>query len=107
MLNYCVPVIAVTQNQNFPAREHSGNSADCEHNPGGVSSFMKTPEQIHAFIEANKSTRLCSLPDSEFETGGTVDQLARNAGYSSGRAWANEGNLWNVTLGEALENLEN
>lgn len=52
-----------------------------------------------------RRTKLCDLPDAEFQLGGELDALARRAGYASGRAFVNESNLWNATLEEALNAL--
>lgn len=56
-------------------------------------------------ISENMNTKLCDLPDSEFAMGGTIDRMAREAGYSSGRSFANDLGLWGATVGEAVEML--
>lgn len=53
----------------------------------------------------NDNLKLYELPQSEFELGGQFDARARKAGYSSGRAAANEIGLWNVRLQAALRML--
>lgn len=57
-------------------------------------------------LTENMNKQLCELPDSEFELGGTLDRMARQAGYASGKAFANDGNLWGATVGNVLEMLK-
>lgn len=49
--------------------------------------------------------KLCELPASEFELGGSFDAACRKAGYASGKAAANELGLWSASLADALETI--
>jgi len=55
-------------------------------------------------ISAQK-INLCDLPESEFEMGGVFDGICRIAGYASGKAAANELNLWGVTVSDAVKTI--
>jgi hypothetical protein len=44
---------------------------------------------------------LCELPESEFETGGAINEACRAAGYwDSGRVTINDLNLWGATVAD-------
>jgi len=71
----------------------------------GYETFEEAESQLRAceFYHVYASTKLCELPDSAFTAGGYVNTLAVNAGYTSGKQWANDKNLWEVKLSEAIE----
>lgn len=58
------------------------------------------------FAQREKNTIVWSLPESEFRLGGYLDGLARAAGYSSGKAFVNEGDLWSAPAAEVIQILE-
>jgi len=42
---------------------------------------------------------LCDLPDSEFETGGRIDDVVKSSGYDeSGRSVVNQQSAWNMSV---------
>jgi hypothetical protein len=70
-----------------------------------VRQFSASPDtQLSVSIPSGlRGKKLYDLDDREFQLGGFIDELARKAGYSSGRSWANEHNAWNWTVEEAVE----
>jgi hypothetical protein len=53
-------------------------------------------------MKTKTERKLYDLPDSEFAFGGKFDEICRKAGYASGRAAANDLNLWSATVEDAI-----
>lgn len=53
-------------------------------------------------LETLEEPLVYDLPNSEFELGGKFDEVFRAAGHASGRSAANDLNLWDKTVSEAL-----
>jgi hypothetical protein len=58
-------------------------------------------------LTEHMNSKLCELPDSEFSAGGTIDRMAKEAGYASGKSFANDLNLWGASVGEVVAMLKN
>lgn len=50
--------------------------------------------------------KIFDLPITEFETGGKINKLATRAGYSSGKAFINDENLWDEDVDSVIKILK-